>query len=115
MLALFSRMPLVAARFATDPYKKALRKALATNHYDAIVLDQYALVWALPDVKRFHKGTTRIVHVAHDYESDLTGLIARGFKGNPARRWRFGSITTRRWLPRRPDQSRRLGRDAYGR
>lgn len=86
MLALFSRMPLVAARFATDPYKKALRKALATNHYDAIVLDQYALIWALPDVKRFHKGTTRIVHVAHDYESDLTGLIARGFKGNPAKK-----------------------------
>lgn len=86
ILALFSRMPLVAARFATDSYRHALRKALADNRYDAVVLDQYAMVWALADLKRLGKNAPRIVHLAHDYETELTALIARGYKGNPAKK-----------------------------
>lgn len=86
ILALFSRMPLVAARFATDSYRRALRKAVADRRYDVVVLDQYALVWALAVLKRLGKDAPRVVHVAHDYETELTALIASGYKGNLAKK-----------------------------
>ncbi|WP_264045128.1 glycosyltransferase [Methylobacterium flocculans] len=87
VLALFSLMPLVAARFATASYRSTLRKTLSGSRFDAVVLDQYALVWALPELKRLGKNVPRIIHVAHDYETELTALIASGYKGNPVKKF----------------------------
>lgn len=84
--ALLSTMPLVAARFGTREYRLALRSLLSAEDWDAIVLDQYALVWALPVIAA-HTGTKpRLIHVAHDFETQVTRDLAREFRGNPLRK-----------------------------
>jgi polysaccharide biosynthesis protein PslH len=71
-LALISSMPLVAASYQTRAYRKAL-VGLMQDEWDVIVLDQYALGWALEVL-----GPRRsiLVHVAHDHEESVTGSIA---------------------------------------
>lgn len=86
--SLLSPRPLVAARYGTASYADELRHVLATGSFDAIVLDQYALVWALPVIDDCLKGTRRplIAHVAHDFETEVTAAIAKDYKGNPVRK-----------------------------
>src|SRR5215471_18038685 len=47
VLALASPLPLVAARFGTRDYAQHLRAMLRTRDFDAVILDQYSMVWAI--------------------------------------------------------------------
>ncbi len=82
---LASSHPLVAARFGTAEYRGVLARLLQSESWDCIVLDQYALVWALP-VLRARGGNTPLLHVAHDFETQVTRDLARAYRGNPLRK-----------------------------
>lgn len=87
MRALLSPMPLVAATYATSAYRAHLR-SLMRESWDFIVLDQYALGWALDSV-RPSKGRGRrpiLIHVAHDHEASVCKSLYRGFKGSALKR-----------------------------
>lgn len=84
--ALASRLPLVAARFGTREYHRLLEQILDDERWDAIVLDQYALVWALPLIRSSTHRDVRMIHVAHDFETQVTRDLANAFNGNPLRK-----------------------------
>ena len=46
-LALASPLPLVAARFGTRHYIQHLDMMLRARDFDAIILDHYAMAWAI--------------------------------------------------------------------
>lgn len=105
--ALLSREPLVGARFATRTYRDLLTARLREGGVDAIVLDQYGMAWALPIIAQ-HRAATRsapLIHVAHDFETDVTAQIARDFQGNPVRR-----LLLRRNADKAADAEARLAR-----
>src|SRR5689334_22423052 len=45
--AILSSLPLVGSRFATEKYRTAIARELASNVYDALVFDQYGMSWAI--------------------------------------------------------------------
>lgn len=81
-LSLLSSLPMVGARFATRNYKKAIAQELATNDYDAVVLDQYGMSWATAYVQKLARHRPILVHVSHDFETRVTDQIARNFRGD---------------------------------
>lgn len=83
--AMASRRPVVGARFGTPRYEARVRALLAERRYDAVVIDQYALAWALPLIAAL-PARPAIVHVAHDFETEVTAAIAAAYRGNPVRR-----------------------------
>ena len=84
ILALASPLPLVAARFGTRDYAQHLKSMLRTRDFDVVVLDQYAMVWAIGYVQRKERKGARplIAYVAHNFETELSVEIARNFRGN---------------------------------
>lgn len=84
--ALASPLPLVAGRFGTPEYKCVLDALLRNERWDAIVLDQYALVWALPIIRTQMGKRLPLIHVAHDFETQVTRDLAAAFRGNIARK-----------------------------
>jgi glycosyltransferase involved in cell wall biosynthesis len=80
--AALSKLPLVSARFATPAFRASVRRMLSSRSYDAIVLDQYAMAWAISELKRFNTKSSAIIHVAHDFETEVTREIARSYRGN---------------------------------
>jgi glycosyltransferase involved in cell wall biosynthesis len=87
LLGLVSRLPMVGARFATRDYRKVIARELETNDYDAVVLDQYGLSWAASYIRRIARRCPVFVHVSHDFETRVTGQIARNFAGDPVRKY----------------------------
>ena len=85
-LTLLSTLPMVGARFATKQYRKEIARELATNRYDVVVIDQYGMGWALFEVQRRALRTPVIVHLAHNFETEVTAEIARNFSGDALRR-----------------------------
>lgn len=85
MRGLASSHPLVAARFGTAEYRRVLTGLLQSDRWDSIILDQYALVWALP-LLRAQAGNTPLLHIAHDFETQVTRDLAKAFRGNPLRK-----------------------------
>src|SRR5436190_23876685 len=73
--SLLGPLPMVAARFATANYRSALEKELNRRKYDVVVFDHYALDWALSAVKRVSNNRPVLVHLAHDFETDVTAQI----------------------------------------
>jgi polysaccharide biosynthesis protein PslH len=88
MLALASRLPLVAARFGTRDYVRHLKMTRCARDYDVVILDQYSMVWAIDHLRSSasHRAGPLITHIAHDFETDVTADIARNFRGDPFRR-----------------------------
>ena len=88
VLALASPLPLVAARFGTRDYARHLDTILRARDFDVLILDQYAMVWAIRHIRRSFRGRTRplITHIAHDFETEVTADIARNFHGDPFRK-----------------------------
>jgi glycosyltransferase involved in cell wall biosynthesis len=84
VLALASPLPLVAARFGTRDYAQHLKTTLRARDFDVIILDQYAMAWAIGHTQRSHSNGARplIAHIAHDFETQVTADIARDFRGN---------------------------------
>lgn len=103
--ALLSREPLAGALCDTLSYRRVITERVATGSYDAIVLDHYGMAWALPVIDAALPPGPRpaLVHVAHDFETEVTLAIARAFRGNPLRR-----LLLHRNAARAADAERRL-------
>jgi glycosyltransferase involved in cell wall biosynthesis len=88
ILALASPLPLVAARYGTRQYARYLIGTLCVGDFDAIILDQYSMVWAIPHLRKakWKREGPVIAHIAHDFETDVTSDIARNFRGSPFRK-----------------------------
>lgn len=85
--SLLSPMPLVAAVHATDGYRLEVQ-ALAKQKWDFVVLDQYGTGWAIePFLARRRTGRGPVlIHIAHDHEASVCGMLYREFQGSPLRR-----------------------------
>ena len=83
-LGLASRLPLVAARFGTRDYTHHLEAVLRVRDFEVVILDQYAMVWAIGHIERSKSSGARplIVYIAHNFEMKLAADIARNFHGN---------------------------------
>jgi hypothetical protein len=84
VLALASPLPLVAARFGTRDFARHLKTTFRAHDFDAVIFDQYAMAWAIGHIQANHRNGARplIVHIAHDFETEVTADIARNFRGN---------------------------------
>lgn len=83
--SLLSRAPLVAARFDTKAYRDEV-EALLREDWDAVVLDQYAMVWVLDLLKTMGSQRPFTIHVAHDFETHVTRAIADDYPRWDAKR-----------------------------
>src|SRR6516162_7209822 len=59
VLALVSPLPLVSARFGTHDYTHHLETMLRVRDFDVVILDQYAMVWAI-SISREAKGMAQV-------------------------------------------------------
>lgn len=85
--ALLSSMPLVAAAHATPAYTRQVQE-LARQPWDFVVIDQYGMGWAAPFFTQPVDGRKPVlVHVAHDHEASVCRSLARGFQGNPLKKF----------------------------
>jgi glycosyltransferase involved in cell wall biosynthesis len=83
ILSMFSLRPLISQRIGTKAYRQRLTQLLNSQTYDAVVLDQYGLSWALPILAaKTDKSRTPLVYVAHDFETQVTLDIARASKAS---------------------------------
>ncbi|CAL78483.1 hypothetical protein; putative glycosyltransferase [Bradyrhizobium sp. ORS 278] len=87
LLGLASRLPMVGARFCTRSYRDAITRELREADYDAVVLDQYGMSWAIRHVRNIARRPPILIHVSHDFETRVTDQIARNFAGDPVRRF----------------------------
>lgn len=85
--SLFSRLPMVGARFATAHYRKAIARELAARDYDVVLFDQYGMSWTVSYVRRLAHNQPLLVQVAHNFETALNEQIARNFSGDFVRKW----------------------------
>jgi hypothetical protein len=78
-VALTSPLPLVSARFGTRAYAQHVKTTLRLRDFDVIILDQYAMAWAIDHI---HKSgaSPLIAHIAQDFRTEVTA--ARDFRGN---------------------------------
>jgi glycosyltransferase involved in cell wall biosynthesis len=83
-LALASPLPLVAARFGTRDYTQHLKAMLRARDFDAVILDHYAMAWAIGHIRRSERNGARplIAYIAHNFETEVAAEIARDFRGN---------------------------------
>jgi glycosyltransferase involved in cell wall biosynthesis len=83
-LALASPLPLAAARFGTRNYAQHIKTTFRARDFDAVLLDNYAMAWAIDLIQRSYRngGRPLIVHIAHDFATRVTADIARNFRGN---------------------------------
>jgi polysaccharide biosynthesis protein PslH len=104
VLALASPLPLVAARFGTRNYAHHLKAMLRVRDFDAILLDHYAMAWAIGLIQRSRRNGARplIAYIAHNFETEVTADIARNFRGNLLRKaalhanaWKTGNAEPR--------------------
>jgi glycosyltransferase involved in cell wall biosynthesis len=85
--SLLSPMPLVAAVHATDRYRHEVA-ALALEPWDFVVFDQYGTGFALEPFLELRReaGGPVLIHVAHDHEASVCGMLYREFRGSPLKR-----------------------------
>ena len=86
--ALASPQPLNGAIHDTPAYRRRLAEML-TWRWDAVVIDTYAMGWALGQVKRVTQQRARppaLVHTSHNHEAALWRGMAREFRGSPLRK-----------------------------
>jgi hypothetical protein len=84
VVALAGPLPFVAARFATRAYAQHLTAMLRTRDFDVVLLDHYAMVWAIRHIRRGKSSGARplIAYIAHNFETALAADTARDFHGN---------------------------------
>jgi polysaccharide biosynthesis protein PslH len=88
IVALGSPLPLVAARFGTGNYVRCLKAMLQARHFDVIILDHYAMVWAIKHIAKSERSgrQPQVLYIAHNFETELAVNTARDFRGNLLRR-----------------------------
>ena len=70
--ALWSSLPLVAARHQTPSYIRKLAELLADpKGWDVVIIDNYAMGWVLDQVVKSTGITPTLVFVAHNFEEGL--------------------------------------------
>jgi glycosyltransferase involved in cell wall biosynthesis len=85
--AMLSSRPVSGARFGTKVYEERIAECLASERYDAIMIDHYGMTWALPMIEQLTAGQkVAILHLAHDFETEVTHSIATVYRGNPVRK-----------------------------
>lgn len=85
--AMMSSRPVVGARFGTPAFEARMVELLRANAYDAVVVDQHGLAWTLPFIEELTAAYRPVVvHIGHDFETDVYREIARAYRGNPVRR-----------------------------
>jgi glycosyltransferase involved in cell wall biosynthesis len=84
VLALASPLPFAAAQFGTHDYAQHLEVMLRGRDFDAVMLDGYAMVWAIGHIQGSKRNGARplIVYIAHNFETRLAADIAGNFRGN---------------------------------
>ena len=84
IIALASPLPLVAARFGTRNYAHHVKTILRSRDFDAVILDHYAMVWAIDLIHKNVRNGARsvIAYIAHNFETQVSADIARNFRGN---------------------------------
>lgn len=87
LIALLSNLPMVGARFATKPHRKAVAQELEASDYDVVVFDQYGMSWAVAYIQKIARNRPVLVHVSHDFETRVTDEIARNFTGDFPRKF----------------------------
>jgi hypothetical protein len=89
-LAARSKWPIAAAIDATRAYILLLETQLR-ERWDAVVLDGYGTGWALDRCLAYRQESPApppvLVHVSHNHEEMLWGLMAREARGSPLKRW----------------------------
>lgn len=86
--AVASAQPLNGAIHDTAAYRARLAEML-TWRWDAIVIDTYAMGWALGQVQRSRQQRARapaLVHTSHNHEGALWRGMVREFHGSPLRK-----------------------------
>jgi len=126
--AIASAQPLNGAIHDTAAYRARLAEML-TWRWDAIVIDTYAMGWALGQVQRSRQRRGRppaLVHTSHNHEGALWRGMVREFRGSPLRKlalWQNALKVERieRRLVREadlmgcitPEDARALGQEAH--
>lgn len=92
VLSPLSTLPNVAYRSGSAEMHARLRKLLAEERWDAVVLDGLPAGWAIREIERLPAAKRpRIVHISHNHEASMRGTVARDYRGNPmiklALRW----------------------------
>ena len=82
---LLSSLPMASVRHNTKAYQAAIKTLIKDVAWDAVVLDQYGMVWCL-DVLRLAGYTGTIAHVSHDFETQVLADLARDYRGGTIRR-----------------------------
>jgi polysaccharide biosynthesis protein PslH len=89
-IASLSAWPIAAAVDATRAYILLLETQLR-ERWDAVVLDGYGTGWALDRCLAYrHESPAQppvLVHVSHNHEEMLWGLMVREARGSPLKRW----------------------------
>jgi glycosyltransferase involved in cell wall biosynthesis len=88
VLALASQLPLVAARFGTRVYAQHLGAILRARKFEVVILDNYAMVWAISCIQKSERNGARplIAYIGHNFETKLSADIARNFRGDLLRK-----------------------------
>ncbi len=79
LASLLDRKPMVSARYGTSNYRSLIRELLPQQVPDVVVLDHYAMVFAIEELKKYYTGP--VVHIAHDFETMVTRDLAASFGG----------------------------------
>ncbi|MGJ4931205.1 glycosyltransferase family 4 protein [Bradyrhizobium sp. HKCCYLS2038] len=87
LISLASRLPMVGARFSTRAYRDAIARELRQTDFEAVVLDQYGMSWAISHIRKVARRPPILIHVSHDFETRVTDQIARNFAGDPIRQF----------------------------
>jgi len=83
--ALFSQLPLVAARHATPAYRAEVAKLLQTQSWDAVVIDHYGSSWVRSAIGTMESCPV-MVFVTHNHEATVTkGQWREGWRSMPRR------------------------------
>jgi hypothetical protein len=84
VLALASPLPFVAAQFGTRDYAQHLEAMLRERDFDGVMLNGYAMAWAIGHIQASKRNGTRplIAYISHNFETKLAADIARNFRGN---------------------------------
>jgi glycosyltransferase involved in cell wall biosynthesis len=83
--ALFSRLPLVAARHATRAYRAEVARLLQVRSWDAVVIDHYGSGWVRFAIEKM-ENRPLTVFVTHNHEASVTESQLRISRRSLARR-----------------------------
>ncbi|GAB2738650.1 glycosyltransferase [Sinomonas soli] len=80
--SVMSVLPLIAWKGATRAYRQELSALLRQNAWDAIVLDNIGVAFALPKARSYRRKypTTKLVYVSHEWEYPTRAGKYRSYK-----------------------------------